>query len=87
MSWEDRACKGLNPSLFFPEPGAAEAGIIRAVCKTCTENDECLERAMRSLDALTHSIRDTSIGWHAGKGDKELKTIWRTRRREKKAAA
>lgn len=41
--WHRQAkCRGLDPDLFFPTPGASAAG-AKAVCATCPVKAECYE--------------------------------------------
>ena len=46
MSWQDEAdCKGMDASLFFPEPGRNQAPIVR-VCAACPVRKQCLQHAL-----------------------------------------
>lgn len=45
-SWMvDAACVGVDPDLFFPEPGASVQE-AKAVCAGCPVREECLDYAM-----------------------------------------
>ena len=39
------ACRGLDPELFFPEPGGATKH-IKKICLSCPVSLECLEHAI-----------------------------------------
>lgn len=44
-SWRDRAaCRGMGPSLFFPEAGGSTREAI-AVCEACPVKEDCLREA------------------------------------------
>lgn len=46
MWWQDfGACRGVDPSLFFPEKGES-ASEAKEVCKGCIVREYCLEYAM-----------------------------------------
>lgn len=56
-SWLDHAaCAGLNPRMFFPEPGQSVKEAL-AVCASCPVKAECLEYA------LTNGERFGIYGW------------------------
>ncbi|MFE0460734.1 WhiB family transcriptional regulator [Kitasatospora sp. NPDC058965] len=41
------ACKGVDPDMFFPEPGDEFSGRrAKAICATCPVREMCLARAM-----------------------------------------
>lgn len=43
---EHAACRGLNPTLFFPERGASTRE-AKEVCRGCVVREQCLEFALR----------------------------------------
>ena len=44
--WEnDAACQGIDPALFYPEPGEETAEAV-AVCEGCVVQAECLTVAL-----------------------------------------
>ena len=46
QSWEDFAnCIGVDPDLFFPEPGTSTRE-AKEVCRGCAVRDECLHDAL-----------------------------------------
>lgn len=47
--WEEAACRGMDPDMFFPEKGNM-AGLRAAleVCAGCPVRDPCLDDAIRS---------------------------------------
>jgi WhiB family redox-sensing transcriptional regulator len=54
MSWRAQAaCKGSDPSIFFPERGQPLAP-ARAICGRCPVRQECFDEAMalRALPGL-----------------------------------
>ena len=45
--WQDFAnCKGLDPNLFFPEPGDSSRP-AKEVCRGCVVRVECLESSLQ----------------------------------------
>lgn len=46
--WYDQAaCKGMNPEIFFPERGeASEARKAKRVCEKCPVKRQCLQTAI-----------------------------------------
>ena len=55
----DAACKDLEPeeadAYFFPERGHT-ANAARRLCATCAVSEQCLEFAMKHLDALLFGV-------------------------------
>lgn len=49
------ACRKYDPELFFPVstvgPGAQDAELAKAVCRTCPVQNECLRWALRAGEA------------------------------------
>jgi len=44
--WHHRAaCRGLDPQLFFPQPGESTVE-AEAVCRSCSVSRECLDEAI-----------------------------------------
>lgn len=43
----DANCRGMDPELFFPEPGESLAS-ARAVCRACDVQAECLAYAINT---------------------------------------
>lgn len=53
MTWQDDAkCRGMNPTVFFPEPGHNHAPIF-AICAACPVRTQCLQAA---LDGDEHGV-------------------------------
>jgi WhiB family redox-sensing transcriptional regulator len=72
LSWRLRgACRGLDPEIFFPvsEEDATEP---KAICGTCTVQQQCLEFALASRE---------SEGIWGGATEKERRRILRQRRK------
>ena len=47
--WYDQAaCKGVSPSVFFPEDDQADYGLARRLCATCPVREPCLDDAQRA---------------------------------------
>lgn len=68
---EHAACRGLDPSIFFPADDAA-AATAKAVCSQCQVNEICLEFALGERE------RD---GVWGGYTERERRSIVRRRRR------
>lgn len=48
-AWAERAaCKGADPSLFFPEQGHPSNGAIKMYCNYCPVRQECLDYSIRN---------------------------------------
>jgi WhiB family redox-sensing transcriptional regulator len=48
---QDAACRGLDVSIFYLEPGGdsmADSARAKAICKTCPVKEPCLEYALRT---------------------------------------
>ena len=56
MTWHQHAaCRGANPTMFFPEQGnVVSASRARQICATCPVAAPCLEQAL--LDCETEGI-------------------------------
>ena len=65
------ACRGLEPSIFFPEDDAS-AEDAKAVCASCGVRVACLEHAL--------TIREKQGVW-GGATERERRRIIRQRRR------
>jgi len=65
------ACRGLEPSIFFPEEDD-EADDAKAVCQSCGVRVACLEHAL--------SVREKQGVW-GGATERERRRIIRQRRR------
>ena len=54
--WQERAaCRGMEPSLFFPEDnprGHLMAPEARAICAKCPVRSDCLEYGLREKDGV-----------------------------------
>lgn len=76
--WEDAACKGLDPNIWFPErpQGRDYFAIARGYCQMCPVIDACL------AEALLLATEDDRFGMFGGHTPKE-----RARLREGKPAA
>ena len=78
-SWRDlAACRGLDPSMFFPERGKVDqAADAKAVCDECCVREECLEEAL--------SLPETE-GIRGGLSERVRRQIRWQRYRERKNA-
>jgi WhiB family redox-sensing transcriptional regulator len=47
LAYDDRACNGEDPNLFFPDRGV-DAGPAKAICHRCHCRAECLAWAVRT---------------------------------------
>lgn len=65
------ACRGLEPTIFFPDDDA-DAEDAKAVCASCSVRVACLEHAL--------SIREKQGVW-GGATERERRRIIRQRRR------
>lgn len=65
------ACRGLEPSIFFPDDDD-DAADAKAVCATCNVRVACLEHAL--------TIREKQGVW-GGATERERRRIIRQRRR------
>lgn len=69
---EHAACRGLDPELFFPGPGAAVDG-IKAICGACEVVDDC----------RAYAVADSTVrGFWGGLAERD-----RTRLRQQQRAA
>ena len=67
------ACRGLDPSTFFPDPDDDEAADpAKAVCAVCPVRELCLEHAL--------GFREREGVW-GGATERERRRIIRQRRR------
>ena len=51
LDWRTQAaCRGIDPSLWFPSRGkrGVRLGLARAVCDACPVRQECLDYAVRN---------------------------------------
>ncbi len=47
--WEDAACRGLSPALFYPPKGdMRESQQAQAICSTCPVALPCLDEAVQT---------------------------------------
>ena len=47
VEWRQRAaCRGMDPSLFFPEHRGHSLAEAKAVCQSCPVREACLEYAL-----------------------------------------
>ena len=46
LAYPDRACKDVDPDLFFPGPGGTGADAAKAICLRCEHVTECREWAV-----------------------------------------
>ena len=42
----EAACRGLNPSLFYPDKGVDRTPAAIAVCRSCPVQAQCLDHAI-----------------------------------------
>jgi WhiB family redox-sensing transcriptional regulator len=76
--WQDHAaCRGLDPTLFFPDEDADDAAVPAAadairICGGCGVREHCLETAL---------ARREPAGVWGGVTDQERRRIIRRRRR------
>jgi WhiB family transcriptional regulator, redox-sensing transcriptional regulator len=68
---QSAACRGVDPDIFYPVSDE-EAEEAKAVCRSCTVRETCLEYA------LAHRERD---GVWGGATERERRRIIRQRRR------
>lgn len=47
--FDDAACRGLDPELFFPERGEPTKP-AKTICRTCRVREECLEYALVNVE-------------------------------------
>lgn len=66
------ACKGLDPTIFYPADEDDECLEAKAVCAQCPVNDPCLEHAL--------GVRE-KVGIWGGCTERERRRIIRQRRR------
>lgn len=72
--WQERqACKGTDPSIFFPEDDDDPADEAKAICAQCSVSDECLEDAI---------ARGEKIGVFGGYTGKERRRLVRNRKEQ-----
>lgn len=71
---DDAACAGLDPRLFFPEPGVSVKDAL-AICATCPVKTECLDYAMSNVERF---------GIYGGTTAKQRKTLRRGRPHKQK---
>lgn len=71
---DDAACKGINPSVFFPSDGAG-VEVAAQICEGCPQKHACLEFA------LDHRI---DHGVWGGTSERQRRRI--LRERDKKTA-
>ena len=52
--WKKRAaCRGLSPTVFFPQPGNRLALLVaRSICQGCAVADLCLEVGLSQGDGI-----------------------------------
>lgn len=69
------ACRGSNPSTYFPERGAGSIGEPEA-CKTCRVKGDCI------ATALAHEAADPKAfkGWWGGEPPGRIRSIGRIMR-------
>jgi WhiB family redox-sensing transcriptional regulator len=59
-AWHRRAaCRGSDPSLFFPERGE-DTKHVKAICAACPVKDECLEAGLREPVGLWGGVSERS---------------------------
>ena len=67
------ACRGLEPSIFYPDPDVEEDALpAKAVCAVCAVRESCLEYAL--------GYREKEGIW-GGATERERRRIIRQRRR------
>lgn len=79
VDWRDlAACKGMNPELFYAEPGRNDdVEAARKICKTCPVRKACLE----------YSLLRHEFGFWGGKTEEERKRIRGQRARDRRKVA
>lgn len=71
LHWQNKAnCRGVNPSLFYPERGVSTSE-AKNVCAGCEVSNECLEFAVQNGE---------KFGIWGGLSERERRTIRRSRR-------
>jgi len=71
--WREHAnCKGINPTLFYPEQGAngRDVDAAKVVCSGCTVRQACLDYALDNYE---------KIGIWGGTSERERRRIRRHR--------
>ncbi len=77
-SWQMNAnCLGVDPDLFFPERGASTKE-AKAVCRSCTVREECLEYALANGE---------KFGIWGGMSERERRRIRRARATARRTAS
>jgi len=73
MQWRERGrCKGVDPSVFYPEDDEDEAVEAKAICEKCVVRETCLEQAI---------VLREKIGVWGGYTARERRRLIRQRRR------
>ncbi len=72
----DAACRGMNPTLFFPERGHT-AELAKAVCRSCPVRCQCLDLAM---------INGERFGVFGGMSERERRKLRRSVRARERVA-
>jgi WhiB family transcriptional regulator, redox-sensing transcriptional regulator len=73
MKWRERGrCKGVEPSVFYPEDDEDPAEEAKHVCATCAVREACLEYALAGRE---------KIGVWGGYTARERRRLVRQRRR------
>ena len=70
LSWRPRgACWGLDPVMFFPGHGDADGlARARAVCRTCTVRDPCVDLGIAELPGRAGGV-------YGGLSNRQLKKV------------
>lgn len=69
---KNAACKGMDPSLFYPDKASHVDPIAIRVCARCPVEDECLEYALEQGPSL--------LGYWGGTSQKRRRIMLRERR-------
>jgi WhiB family transcriptional regulator, redox-sensing transcriptional regulator len=73
IDWRERGrCKGVDPSVFFPEDDDDPADAAKSICAPCIVREACLEHAL--------AIRER-LGVWGGCTAKERRRLIRLRRK------
>jgi len=73
MAWRDKGrCKGIDPTVFYPEDDEDPGFEAKEICETCPVRETCLEHAITARE---------KIGVWGGYTARERRRLVRQRRR------
>ena len=73
IQWRELgACRGLDPTIFYPDEGNEDAAEAKAVCAECGVRVACLEYALATRE---------KVGVWGGATERERRRMIRQRRR------